>query len=76
MAELRSHNQPHKQRFLEDFGDEEPMKMKRYLVFVVFFVVSMLAFVIGAFAGNMPLVFTGMTGTLVLFLVRKSFIPS
>ncbi len=49
--------------------------MRQYLVFVVFFVVSMLAFFIGAFAGIMPLVFAGITGTLLLFVVRKSFIP-
>ena len=49
--------------------------MKRYLVFVVFFVVSLLAFFIGAFAGIMPLVIVGIAGTIVLFVVRKSFIP-
>ena len=49
--------------------------MKKYLVFVVFFVVSMLAFFIGAFAGIMPLMIAGIAGTLVLFVVRKSFMP-
>ena len=52
------------------------MKTKRYLVFVVFFVVSMLAFFIGAFAGLMPLMYAGIAGTLVLFVARSSFIPS
>ena len=49
--------------------------MRKYFVFVGFFVVSMLAFFIGAFTGIMPLVFAGLAGTLVLFVVRKSFIP-
>ena len=48
--------------------------MKKYIVFVGLFLVSMLAFFIGAFAGILPLAFVGIAGTLVLFVVRRYFI--
>jgi len=49
--------------------------MKKYLIFVGLFVVSTLAFFIGTFTGILPLALVGIAGTLVLFVVRRSFIP-
>lgn len=49
--------------------------MRKYLVFVVLFLVSLLAFFVGAFTGILPLMYAGIAGTFVLFVVSRSFIP-
>ena len=49
--------------------------MSKYLVFVLLSLVSVLAFFVGAFTGILPLMYAGIAGTFILFVVSRSFIP-
>jgi len=49
--------------------------MKKFGMFVSLFVISMLLFFIGTAISNVPMVITGIALTLVLFAMRRSFIP-
>ena len=49
--------------------------MSKYLVFVLLSLVSVLAFFVGAFTGILPLMYGGIAGTFILFVVSRSFIP-
>ena len=49
--------------------------MLKYRVFVVLFIVSVVALFGGLFAGIIPLVILGAVMLLLLFVIRRTFIP-
>ena len=49
--------------------------MLKYRVFVVLFIVSVVALFGGLFAGILPLVILGAVILLLLFVMRRTFIP-
>ncbi len=49
--------------------------MKTYALFVALFIVSVVAFFVGAFINNVPLAAVGIGTTVVLYLTRWRFFP-
>ena len=51
------------------------MAVRRYWVYLALFLVSLALFFAGAAVGNAPLILVGIVATVVLFVLRRSFIP-
>ena len=49
--------------------------MLKYSVFAILFIVSVITFFVGLFAGIFPLVIVGAVILLALFVMRRSLIP-
>ena len=49
--------------------------MPKYRIFIFLFIVSIVAFFVGLFAGILPLVIVGAVILLALFVIRRSLIP-
>ena len=49
--------------------------MKLYWVYVALFLLSLIAFFAGTFTANVALIAAGIVSTVVLFLVRRWFLP-
>ena len=49
--------------------------MRLYWLYLALFLVSLLLFFVGAFTGIVPLILAGIASTVVLFMVRRWFLP-
>ena len=49
--------------------------MRRYIAFVIIFIATLISFFAGSISGDLTLLYIGVAGVLVLFLVRRLFLP-
>ena len=50
--------------------------MRQYWIYLALFLVSLALFFAGALIANAPLILVGIVSTVVLFVLRRSFIPN